>query len=70
MRGYSFSGELPRAMPYFIVLKTAIKQGIAEHRNTLQQIEYWAVFGKIAEENPELSFNFITDLWKLTNSIC
>jgi hypothetical protein len=29
------------------------------HRGLDEQINYWARIGKIAEENPELSFEFI-----------
>lgn len=27
-----------------------------------KQIEYWSKIGKIAEENPDLSYNFIKDM--------
>lgn len=32
------------------------------HRSTAGQIEHWAKVGKIAEENPNLSFEFIQDI--------
>lgn len=32
------------------------------HRSTAGQIEYWSQIGKIAEENPDLSFDFIQDI--------
>ena len=35
--------------------------GDANHRTTPKQIEYWAQIGRIAEDNPELSYEFIRD---------
>jgi len=34
----------------------------AEHRTPPKQIEHWARLGKIAEENPDLPFNFIREI--------
>ncbi|HAX91816.1 MAG TPA: hypothetical protein DCY07_06375 [Rhodospirillaceae bacterium] len=31
-------------------------------RSVPKQIEYWSRIGKIAEENPDLSFDFIKDI--------
>lgn len=31
-------------------------------RSTPKQIEYWAKIGKIAEENPDLPYDFIKDI--------
>lgn len=31
-------------------------------RSTPKQIEYWAKIGKIAEENPDLPYDFIKDV--------
>jgi predicted negative regulator of RcsB-dependent stress response len=31
-------------------------------RSTPKQIEHWAKIGKIAEENPDLSYEFINEL--------
>ena len=31
------------------------------HRSCASQIEFWAEIGKIAEENPELSYSFIKE---------
>ena len=31
-------------------------------RSVPKQIEHWAKIGKIAEENPDLSYEFITDI--------
>ncbi len=36
--------------------------GAAFSRSTPKQIEYWSKIGKIAEENPELSYNLIKDI--------
>ena len=32
------------------------------NRSVPKQIEYWSHIGKIAEENPDLSYNFIKDI--------
>ena len=34
----------------------------AMNRSVTKQIEYWAKIGKIAEENPELSYSFMRDI--------
>ena len=34
----------------------------AMSRSTAGQIEYWAKIGRIAEENPDLSYAFIKDI--------
>jgi len=31
------------------------------HRSVPKQLEYWVKIGKIAEENPDLPYNFIKD---------
>jgi hypothetical protein len=36
--------------------------GNVYHRSTPKQIEYWYRIGKIAEENPDLPYNFIKDI--------
>lgn len=33
----------------------------AEHRTMTSQIEYWAKIGRIAEDNPDLPYNFIKE---------
>ena len=33
-----------------------------QHRSVPKQIEYWSQIGKIAEENPELSFLMIREI--------
>ena len=37
----------------------ATAQAEIHHRTLEKQIEHWAKIGKIAEENPDLSFEFI-----------
>ena len=32
------------------------------HRSMAGQVEYWASIGKIAEDNPDLSFSVINDI--------
>lgn len=34
----------------------------AAHRSTPKQIEHWATLGRIAEQNPELPYDFIIGL--------
>ena len=33
-----------------------------EHRSVPKQIEYWSPIGKIAADNPDLSFSLIRDI--------
>ena len=33
----------------------------AEHRSMTSQIEYWAKIGRVAEDNPDLPYNFIKE---------
>lgn len=40
----------------------ARRYGAAFSRSAAKQIEYWARIGKIAEENPDLSYSFIQDI--------
>jgi len=44
------------------MISQAKRYGAIYSRSTPKQIEYWAQIGKIAEENPELSYNFIKDM--------
>ena len=44
-----------------LLVKQAKSVGIVMSRSGAGQIEYWAKIGKIAEENPELSYSFIRD---------
>lgn len=36
--------------------------GSVEHRSVPKQIEYWSQIGKIAQENPDLSFSLIREI--------
>ena len=40
----------------------AQKYAAVYSRSVSKQIEHWAKIGRIAEENPELPYNFITDI--------
>ncbi len=40
----------------------AKRYAAVNHRSLPKQIEYWSHIGKIAEENPDLSYNFIKDI--------
>ncbi|HBM91197.1 MAG TPA: hypothetical protein DD400_04910 [Rhodospirillaceae bacterium] len=44
------------------LLKEARRYGEVYSRSVPKQIEYWSRIGKIAEENPDLSFDFIKDI--------
>jgi ParD-like antitoxin of type II bacterial toxin-antitoxin system len=44
------------------MLREAKRYGAIYSRSTPRQIEYWARIGKIAEENPDLSYSFIKDI--------
>ena len=44
------------------LIKEARRFGAIYSRSTPKQIEYWSKIGKIAEENPDLSFRFINDI--------
>lgn len=41
------------------LVQSAKARAKAEHRSMAGQIEYWAKIGKIAEENPDLPYEFI-----------
>ena len=43
-------------------VKDARRYSIVEHRSVSKQIEYWAAMGKIAEQNPNLTFNDIKEI--------
>jgi len=36
--------------------------GVVYSRSASKQLEFWAKIGKIAEENPDLSYEFIKEL--------
>ena len=44
------------------LIKEAQRFGAVYSRSVPKQIEYWSRIGKIAEENPDLSFDFIKDI--------
>ena len=44
------------------LVQEAKKYGAIYSRSVPKQIEYWSKIGKIAEENPDLSYAFIKDI--------
>jgi len=44
------------------LIEAARIHGEAESRSAPKQIEYWARLGRIAEQNPDLPFEFIVGL--------
>lgn len=44
------------------LVNEARRFGDIYHRSIPKQIEYWSHIGKIAEENPDLSYNFIKNM--------
>ena len=44
------------------LVKDAKIHAVAMTRSASKQIEHWAKIGKIAEENPDLSFQFLKDI--------
>lgn len=44
------------------LIEDARRYGDVFNRSAPKQIEYWSRIGKIAEENPDLPFNFIKEL--------
>jgi len=44
--------------------KAARTQAELHHRSLDKQIDHWAKIGKIAEENPDLSFQFVQTILK------
>ncbi len=44
-----------------LLVKQAKALGAVMSRSGAGQIEYWAKIGKIAEENPDLPYDFIKD---------
>ncbi len=44
------------------LVEVARRYGSIEHRSVPKQIEYWTRIGKIATENPDLSFSLIRDI--------
>jgi len=44
------------------LVESARIYGEASHRSTPKQIEHWATVGRIAEQNPDLPYDFIVGL--------
>ncbi len=44
------------------LLKDARKYSKVDHRSLTGQIEHWAKIGKIAEENPDLTYSLIKEI--------
>ena len=44
------------------LVESARIYGEASHHSTPKQIEHWATLGRIAEQNPDLSYDFIIGL--------
>jgi hypothetical protein len=44
------------------LVTTARSYSVVESRSVPRQIEHWAKIGRIAEENPELSYSIIRDI--------
>jgi len=44
------------------IVNEAKRYGAVYSRSTPKQIEYWSNIGKIAEENPDLTYSFIKDI--------
>ncbi|MCJ8147148.1 ParD-like family protein [Acinetobacter sp. A3.8] len=44
------------------IVESAKVYGVAESRSATKQVEYWARVGKIAQDNPDLTFQDITEL--------
>lgn len=44
------------------LVKDARVISTVEHRSLTGQIEYWAKIGKCAEDNPDLTFNYIKEI--------
>lgn len=44
------------------LLDSARIYGEASHRSAPKQLEHWAIVGRIAEQNPELPYDFIIGL--------
>jgi hypothetical protein len=44
------------------LVKEARVRARVENRSLTGQIEYWAKIGKMAEENPDLSYNLLKEL--------
>jgi hypothetical protein len=44
------------------LVEAARNDGLEAHRSAPKQIERWAAIGRVAEQNPDLSYDFIVGL--------
>ena len=44
------------------IIQDARRYGAVYSRSTPKQIEYWVTIGRMAEENPDLPYNFIKEI--------
>ena len=51
------------------IIKAATTLAPVNSRSIPKQIEHWAKIGKIAEENPDLPYNFIKGILEAKNEI-
>ena len=51
------------------IVKAAIKYAPINSRSVPKQIEHWAKIGKIAEENPDLPYEFIKGVLEAQNEM-
>lgn len=49
------------------LINEAKKFAVIYHRSVPKQIEHWSRIGKIAENNPDLSYSFIMDILEAQN---
>ncbi len=45
------------------LINEARKYSLVDHRSLTGQVEYWAKIGKYAEENPDLTYNMIKEIF-------
>lgn len=45
-----------------VLYSEAKRYGQVHERSIPKQVEYWSRIGRIAEENPDLSYSFIKDI--------
>ena len=51
------------------IVKAAIKHAPLNSRSVPKQIEHWAKIGRIAEENPDLPYDFIKGVLEAQNEM-
>jgi hypothetical protein len=49
------------------LVNDARKYSKVEHRSLTGQIEHWAIIGKCAEENPDLTYDLIKEITELNS---